>query len=102
MHWSGWRRWYLIWLAWKALRPAVPALESDPERAAWDFKAIVEGTLPALPRQRFGIADVRDVADAHIKAMAVPETAGRRYLLLADGPTITWRGLAETLRDRGR
>src|SRR5271155_4076695 len=64
------------------------------------FKAIVEGTMPALPRQRFGVVDVRDVADAHITAMATPAVAGKRYLLLADGPTITWLGLAQILRDR--
>ncbi len=64
------------------------------------FKAIVEGTMPALPRQRFGVVDVRDVAEAHITAMASPAAAGKRYLLLADGPTITWLGLAQILRDR--
>ncbi len=63
------------------------------------FKAIIEGTMPALPRQRFGIVDVRDVADAHISAMATPAAAGKRYLLLADGPTITWLGLAQILRE---
>jgi nucleoside-diphosphate-sugar epimerase len=63
------------------------------------IKAIAEGTMPALPRQRFGVADVRDVADAHVKAAATSEAAGKRYLLLADGPTITWRGLAESIRD---
>ena len=63
------------------------------------FKAIIEGTMPALPRQRFGVVDVRDVADAHITAMATPAAAGKRYLLLADGPTITWLGLAQILRD---
>lgn len=54
--------------------------------------------MPALPRQRFGIVDVRDVAEAHLAAMATPAAAGKRYLLLADGPTITWLGLAEILR----
>ncbi len=63
------------------------------------IKAIAEGTMPALPRQRFGVADVRDVADAHLKAAAMPGAANKRYLLLADGPTITWLGLAETIRD---
>src|ERR1700722_12931001 len=63
------------------------------------FKAIIEGTMPALPRQRFGVVDVRDVADAHITAMATPAAAGNRYLLLADGPTITWLELAQILRD---
>jgi nucleoside-diphosphate-sugar epimerase len=31
--------------------------------------------------------------------MATPAAAGTRYLLLADGPTITWLGLALILRD---
>jgi nucleoside-diphosphate-sugar epimerase len=63
------------------------------------FKAIIEGTMPVLPRQRFGIADVRDVASAHITAMATASAAGKRYLLLADGPTMTWLALAHVLRD---
>jgi len=61
--------------------------------------ALSEGTMSALPRQRFGVADVRDVADAHLKAAAMPDAAGKRYLLLADGPTITWLGLAEAIHD---
>jgi nucleoside-diphosphate-sugar epimerase len=73
----------------------VPALRSTLAL----FKAIIEGAMPELPRQRFGVADVRDVADAHIAAMATPAAAGKRYLLLADGPTITWLALAEILRD---
>jgi dihydroflavonol-4-reductase len=73
----------------------VPALRST----LTNFKAIIEGTMPALPRQRFGVVDVRDVAGAHITAMATPAAAGRRYLLLADGPTITWLELAQILRD---
>jgi len=64
------------------------------------MKAIAEGTMPALPRQRFGVADVRDVADAHVAAAATPDAADKRYLLLADGPTITWLGLAEAIRDQ--
>ena len=73
----------------------VPALRST----LTGFKAIIEGTMPALPRQRFGVVDVRDVADGHISAMATPAAAGKRYLLLADGPTITWLGLAQILRE---
>ena len=73
----------------------VPALRSTLAH----FKAIIEGTMPALPRQRFGVVDVRDVADAHITAMATPAAAGKRFLLLADGPTITWVELAQILRD---
>ncbi len=73
----------------------VPALRSS----LTAFKAIIEGTMPALPRQRFGVVDVRDVAAAHVAAMATADAAGKRYLLLADGPTITWLELAHILRD---
>jgi nucleoside-diphosphate-sugar epimerase len=78
---------------------AGPSLVPSLRSTLAHFKAIIEGTMPALPRQRFGVVDVRDVADAHISAMATPAVAGKRYLLLADGPTITWRGLAQILRD---
>jgi nucleoside-diphosphate-sugar epimerase len=51
-------------------------------------------------RARFGIADVRDVADLHIRAMAAPEAAGKRFLGVADGPTTSFVEVAETLRRR--
>lgn len=76
-----------------------PSLVAALRSTLTGFKAIIEGTMPALPRQRFGVVDVRDVADAHITAMATPAAAGKRYLLVADGPTITWLGLAQILRD---
>ncbi len=63
------------------------------------MKAIAEGTMPLLPRQRFGVVDVRDVADAHLTAASTVDAANRRYLLLADGPTLTWLGLAQAIRD---
>jgi nucleoside-diphosphate-sugar epimerase len=78
---------------------AGPSLVAALRSTLAHFKAIIDGTMPALPRQRFGVVDVRDVADAHMLAMAAPAAAGKRYLLLADGPTITWRGLAQILRE---
>jgi nucleoside-diphosphate-sugar epimerase len=78
---------------------AGPSLMPSLRSSLAAFKAIIEGTMPALPRQRFGVVDVRDVADAHITAMATPAADGKRFLLLADGPTITWLELAQVLRD---
>jgi nucleoside-diphosphate-sugar epimerase len=76
-----------------------PTLVTSLRSSLVAIKAITEGTMPVLPRQRFGVADVRDVADAHLKAAATPDAANKRYILLADGPTITWAGLAQTIRD---
>ncbi|HEY4225785.1 MAG TPA: NAD-dependent epimerase/dehydratase family protein [Pseudolysinimonas sp.] len=79
---------------------AGPALTSDARSSLQAFSAMLGGQMPVAPRQRFGIADVRDVASAHLAAMATPDAAGKRYLLLADGPTTTWLGVASVLRAR--
>jgi nucleoside-diphosphate-sugar epimerase len=77
-----------------------PTLTSELRSSMQMVKMMLDGTLTVVRRQRFGVADVRDVADAHIRAMAVPEAAGQRFLVLADGPTITFLTVAETLRRR--
>jgi nucleoside-diphosphate-sugar epimerase len=64
------------------------------------IEAMLDGKMPVVPRRRFGVADVRDVADLHIRAMAVPEARGKRFLALADGPTISYLKVAEILRER--
>ena len=64
------------------------------------IKSMLDGTMPVVRRQRFGVADVRDVADLHLRAMAAPEAAGKRFLALADGPTISYLELAGILRRR--
>jgi nucleoside-diphosphate-sugar epimerase len=38
--------------------------------------AMLDGTMSVVPRQRFGVADVRDVADLHMRAMAAPGGRG--------------------------
>jgi nucleoside-diphosphate-sugar epimerase len=77
-----------------------PPLVKEIRSSLHFFKGLIEGTMTTLPRQRFGIADVRDVAQLHITAMGVPEAAGKRYLALADGPTTTFLGVAQLLHDR--
>jgi len=52
-----------------------PTLVASLRSSLVAIKAIAEGTMSALPRQRFGVADVRDVADAHLKAMTMPDVA---------------------------
>ncbi len=79
---------------------AGPTLTSDARSSLQVFSAMFGGHMPLAPRQRFGIADVRDVADAHRAAMTTPSAAGKRYLVLADGPTISWLEIAQLLRAR--
>ena len=77
-----------------------PTLVAEVRSTLQLIMAMLDGAMTVVPRQRFGVADVRDVADAHVKAMATPAAAGQRFLVLADGPTISWRQLAQILRDR--
>jgi dihydroflavonol-4-reductase len=64
------------------------------------IKAMLDGTMSVAPRARFGVADVRDVADLHLRAMAAPQAAGKRFLAVADGPTLSYLAVAGILRDR--
>jgi nucleoside-diphosphate-sugar epimerase len=77
-----------------------PTLTAQARSSLALTKAMLDGTMPIVRRQRFGVADVRDVADLHIRAMATPEAAGKRFLALADGPTISFLEMAEILRER--
>lgn len=41
---------------------------------------LLERQMPMVPRMNFAIIDVRDVAQAHLKAMTVSEAAGQRFV----------------------
>jgi len=81
---------------------AGPTLTSDARCSLRVFTAMLGGQMPLAQRQRFGIADVRNVADALRAAMRTPDATGKRYLVLADAPTISWLGVAQVLRPRFR
>jgi len=46
----------------------------------------------------FGVVDVRDVADLHVRALTAPGMAGERFL--ASGPFMKIAAIAEVLRSR--
>jgi len=64
------------------------------------IKTMLDGSMSVAPRARFGVADVRDVADLHIRAMAAPGAAGKRFLAVADGPALSFVEVAGILRRR--
>jgi dihydroflavonol-4-reductase len=53
--------------------------------------------MPGTPRIGFEIVDVRDLADAHIRAMTTPEAAGQRFL--ATGEFMWMLDMARALRE---
>jgi len=44
-------------------------------------KMMIIGDLKEVPASNIGIVDVRDVARAHLKAMTLPEAAGKRFIV---------------------
>jgi dihydroflavonol-4-reductase len=77
-----------------------PPLTMSTGSSMYLIKAMFSGQMAVAPRQRFGIADVRDVADLHVRAMAAPAAAGQRYLCVSDKPPMSFLELADFLRQR--
>lgn len=75
-----------------------PLLGPDLSASILLIKTMLEGRLRALPRLMFGVVDVRDVADLHLRAMVDPAAAGERFLAVA-GDFMTMQAIAQALRD---
>ena len=75
-----------------------PVLGPDYSASIILIKRMMDGTIPGLPQLYFGIVDVRDVADLHIRAMTDPKAAGERFVAAAN---FAWMAdMAEILRAR--
>jgi dihydroflavonol-4-reductase len=62
-------------------------------------KRMLDGGMPGAPRLSFGVVDVRDVADLHLRAMNDPAACGQRFLAVA-GDFMCLIEIANLLRDR--
>jgi len=74
-----------------------PLLGPDLSPSIVLVKSLLEGRPPALPQLMFGVVDVRDVADLHLRAMRDPAAAGERFLAVA-GDFLTMREIALALK----
>jgi nucleoside-diphosphate-sugar epimerase len=61
-----------------------PLLDARLSASTGLVKAFLDGTMPVVPRMYFGVVDVRDVVDLHLRAMLSPDAAGRRFLAVGD------------------
>jgi len=52
-------------------------------------KRILEGAMPAVPAIGMNVVGVHDVAEAHVKALLAPETAGQRLIVAAGNLLMT-------------
>ena len=76
-----------------------PALGPDTSTSIVLVQRMMDGSMPALPRISFGLVDVRDVADLHLRAMTDPRAAGERFIAVA-GDFMPFKEMAATLKSR--
>lgn len=60
-----------------------PVLGEDYSTSILLIRRLIDGDMPGCPRLWFGIVDVRDVADLHMRCMINSAAKGERFLALA-------------------
>jgi nucleoside-diphosphate-sugar epimerase len=60
-----------------------PVLGPDYATSIILVEKMLNGALPGVPRMCFGVVDVRDVADLHLRAMTNPAAKGERFLAVS-------------------
>ena len=76
-----------------------PALGPDYSTSIHLVQRFLDGMLPGCPRIIFGVVDVRDVADLHLRAMTHPAAKGERFLAVA-GDFLWLTDVAKVLKKR--
>lgn len=76
-----------------------PVLGPDYSTSILLVQRLMDGAMPGCPRLYFGVVDVRDVADLHIRAMTDPAAKGERFLAVA-GDFLSIQEIAKILKAR--
>lgn len=76
-----------------------PVLAPDYSASIQLIQKLLDGSIPGFPQLSFGIVDVRDVADLHIRAMTSPSAHGERFLAIA-GSFMTMKEIGQVLKTR--
>ncbi len=76
-----------------------PVLGRDYATSIILVQRLMDGAMPGLPRLYFGVVDVRDVADLHIRAMTHPAAKGQRFLAVS-GDFMSVSEIAGALKSR--
>src|ERR1700693_1119650 len=74
-----------------------PVLGPDYSTSILLVQRMMDGALPGCPQLYFGVVDVRDVADLHLRALRHPAANGERFLAVA-GDFISMAGIAKVLK----
>ncbi len=73
-----------------------PVWSADYSASVLIVKKLLDGSMGACPDIGFGVVDVRDIADLHVRALNAPGMAGERFI--ASGRFMKLREIAAVLR----
>jgi len=76
-----------------------PVLGADYATSIQLVQRLMTGSMPGCPRLRFGVVDVRDVVNLHLRAMTHPAANGERFLAVA-GDFMRVQEMALALKSR--
>jgi nucleoside-diphosphate-sugar epimerase len=76
-----------------------PLLGPDLSASVVLIQRLMNGSMPGCPQLSFGVVDVRDVADIHLRAMTNPAAKGERFLAIS-GDFMTVQEMAFVLKAR--
>ncbi|HET6327907.1 MAG TPA: aldehyde reductase [Planctomycetaceae bacterium] len=76
-----------------------PVLGPDYSTSILIVQRLMDGALPGCPKLYFGVVDVRDVADLHLRAMTQLAAKGERFLAVA-GDFLSMSEIARVLKSR--
>jgi len=76
-----------------------PVLGADYSSSILIVQRLMDGAIPGCPQLDFGLVDVRDVADLHVRAMTHPAAKGERFLCVA-GDFLPFVEIARILKRR--
>jgi nucleoside-diphosphate-sugar epimerase len=76
-----------------------PVLGPDYSASILIVQRMMDGAMPGAPQLHFGVVDVRDVADLHLRAMTHPAAKGERFLSVG-GDFMSMLDIAKVLKAR--
>jgi nucleoside-diphosphate-sugar epimerase len=76
-----------------------PVFGADYSTSILMVQRLMDGAVPGCPKINFGVVDVRDVVDLHLRAMTSPAARGERFLCVA-GDFMSVLEIARVLKDR--
>jgi len=79
-----------------------PVLGPDYATSILMVQRLMDGAMPGCPELYFGIVDVRDVADLHVRTMTDPAAAGERFIAISGSRWSRSRGCSRRASARPR